>query len=97
MSSNILEAFDTWKGGEMTRPNRGNEPAFPQESVRCLDCDQHYEPMAGGMTIREHFAAAALQGQLTNEQMQYADPAGLAANSVQLADALIAELGKGEG
>ena len=74
----------------MTRPN---EPAFPG-----LD-----EALAMGLTKREWFAGLAMQGLLANQRMteifQKAIPnweQPVATASLIMADALIAELAKGE-
>ena len=57
----------------------------------------HEEPsVKGGLTIRQHFAAMAMQGLLSNTKNGYDTKAAVtyAENAVYLADALIAELNK---
>ncbi len=71
--------------------SRGNEPAYP--------ATQYYEGQPNytneGMTLREHFAATAMQGLCAHfgtcgEQ----DIAETTRRAVMVADALIAELAK---
>lgn len=66
--------------------NRGNEPAFPIGTAG-------YPGAGDGLTIREQFAMAALQGILANESESavYA-PSTAAASAVDYADALLAAL-----
>lgn len=56
------------------------------------------QQMDGGLTIREHFAALAMQGLCANHSMvdniDLESAAWLASKSVLAADALIAELAK---
>ena len=52
---------------------------------------------AGALTKRERFAMAAMQGLLPiADKLKSDEPDSIAASSVKLADALIAELEKGE-
>jgi hypothetical protein len=61
-------------------------PAFPQEILG----EQCY-----GMTLRDYFAAKALQGMLANQhQFQSGDDAMFARDAYALADAMIAERSK---
>lgn len=53
------------------------------------------EDEAGGLAVREYFAAAALQGLLAGADHQYANSqAKIAKEAVEYADALAAELAK---
>lgn len=66
-----------------------NEPAYPvieEESFRGNICT--------GLTIRAELAARAMQGFLSSNE--WADEIETAIKSVKYADALIAELNKGE-
>lgn len=64
----------------------GHEPAYPVPP----GCGfQH------GLTKREAFALAAMQGSLSHPQ-QNGDPESVAMWAVKYADALLAELAKGE-
>lgn len=60
-------------------------PAFP-----------HSDAPAPGLSKREYFAAAALQGMLASDRAFIGRPAELAEIAVELADALISDLNKGE-
>lgn len=67
---------------------RGDDLAFP-----ILD----RQNLRGGLTKREEFAKAAMQGILSNPHEGQPDqPAGVAPLAVKHADALIEELNKGE-
>jgi len=81
-----------------------NEPAFPQHRVQKSNLDKdtiHYD-LVGGLTKREYFAAAALQGMLSNgdlsdvfnENNTPAEevPKLVAECSIEIADALIEKL-----
>ena len=66
-------------------------PAMPQNNNETI-CHQTGtpNPMHSGLTKREHFAAMAMQGLCSSENMRHvADEARLA---VEMADALLAEL-----
>lgn len=67
----------------MARPTKATDCAFPS-----------VEGAAYGLTKREYFAAAALQGMLANETMadDAATPSGAGMAAVNIADALIAAL-----
>lgn len=83
----------------------GNEPAQARTGWMPTRADikdmqqSHLEAIATlptkGLTIRQHFAAMAMQGLCANSSPgpQYM-PANLAMEAVQIADALIAELNK---
>lgn len=69
--------------------SRANEPAFGTADPDC--------PVNNGLTIREHFAAMAMQGLLAAQIHGFTDvPAKgpYASMAVGMADALIAELAK---
>lgn len=61
-----------------------NPPAFPNETAIQLGDDYQ------GMTLRDYFAAAALQGLLAGRDILM-EAEWLAAEAYQLADAMIAE------
>lgn len=65
--------------------SRANDPAYP-----CPTGDSGY----GGLTIREHFAAMAMQGLIASMTDVGVDEALTAKLAVIQADALIAELAK---
>jgi hypothetical protein len=68
--------------------SRANEPAYP------VPATEHTPPVYG-LTIREYFAAMAMQGLLAGADVRERwDPHPLANQSVLCADALIAELAK---
>lgn len=70
----------------------GNEPARPTDLLM-LDKDGYGDRVEfPGLTIRQQFAMAAMQGLLSNTE--YANLNSMAEISVQSADALIAELNK---
>lgn len=63
-----------------------NEPAFPTENGHQNGPNTyHYE----GMSIRDYFAAKALQSQLAFEGMEGCDKFLIAAMSYELADAML--------
>jgi len=64
---------------------RGNDPAQP-----------HAADAIRGLTVREHFAALALQGLAANPQYEGATAGEMARAAAQLADALVAELAGAE-
>jgi hypothetical protein len=69
----------------------GNEPANP------LSHDYKFNTSATvhyGLTIRQHFAAMAMQGALATCSPNHYAPLHIAEMSVKIADALIAELNK---
>jgi len=57
-----------------------NPPAFP--------CPQGVPPSLGGMTLRDYFAAKALQGLLSNRNAEAAIDE-FAAKSYRMADAML--------
>ncbi len=86
MSANIRSTLNAVPEYDMSR---ANFVAFP---VPGLQDDETFN----GLTIREYFAAMAMQGLLAQEAegWSYSDPAKLAKAAVARADALIAELSK---
>lgn len=66
----------------------GNEPAYPA-------FDDNMDKMQTGLTIRQQFAMAAMQGLLSSPR-QYTGLDWIVQNSVEIADALIAELNRTE-
>jgi len=78
----------------------GNEPAMPIYSAEGLPTytsmmNKGY-PEATGLTIRQQFAMAAMQGLLANPNKGYALIERIAVDAVIYADALIDELNKSE-
>lgn len=67
--------------------NNGNEPAYPT-AVVVLDGEDY---LATGLTKRERFAMAAMQGYLGNEDIELGCK-DLSVHSIAVADALLAEL-----
>ena len=81
---------------------RGDEPAYPSFTDRLL-CDPKNEEMtpiySGGMTVREQFAMAAMQGILAGkaghlELWDSETDEMTAKQAIEHADALLAELQK---
>lgn len=72
------------------RPARGDASAYPETAYY----DGHPTHSIGGLTIREHFAALAMQGMLAyfGDDKQTHDVT--ARMAVHMADFLIAELAK---
>lgn len=72
--------------------SRANDMAFPVPSGVGTPNDSEQL----GLTIREHFAALAMQGLLASESLDYhaSSSESLAKHAVAKADALIAELAK---
>lgn len=66
-------------GDEMSKPDGG--PAFPIG-------DMHGE---GGMSLRDYFAAAALQGVMSNPECRVNNAPLIAADVYLMADAMLAE------
>ena len=78
-----------------TQPNDGG-PAFPWEDTK----DAPGQPLpSSGMTLRDYFAAAALQGYMTNTEfsMGHDDPDSVCNNCLIYADAMIAARERKEG
>ncbi len=66
----------------------GNEPAYPFFNDTCKP------DVASGLTKREVFAKAAMQGLLSKLGLEWC-PIDVAKWSVDMADAMLAELAKG--
>lgn len=62
-------------------------PAFPVESY---DHEADMDTVKLGMTLRDYFAAAALQGMLANAQPGDGTPEEFAADAYAFADAMLA-------
>lgn len=65
----------------------GNENAYPLYGPDVTSSEL-------GLTIRQHFAAMALQGYCANRNTPHRDAEYISMYAVQLADALISELNK---
>jgi hypothetical protein len=78
----------------------GNEPAYPvfNDSGYCTNVNNEAIKGAHGLTIRQQFAMAAMQGILSNPAtvQNIRSDMQMAEWSVQNADALIAELNRTE-
>jgi len=78
------------KGGKISnQPINDGGPAFPsEEQIRCNGevCDTRKFP---GMTLRDYFAAAALQGMIASCTQQNWQEEYAAKASYQLADAML--------
>jgi hypothetical protein len=78
----------------------GNEPAFPTDTtVVDGEVTQDIKKEWEGITIRQHFAAMAMQGILSNPKVMdevdwHYDVDAVVKNSVFVADALIDQLNK---
>lgn len=72
----------------------GNEPAMPVTATEQTFHNQDPLPGQPGLTIRQHFAAMAMQGMIGFWQDGYDHSLRVAEMSVRQADALIAELNK---
>ena len=64
-----------------------NQPAFPCEY-------EAYSPLRNGMTLRDYFAAKAMQAIITNHKLEDCDDFVVAANAYQLADFMLEARGK---
>lgn len=68
--------------------SRANEPAYPVPGLQA-------DPDFNGLSVREHFAAMAMQGLVTHHgTIGPIDLSETALRAVQMADALLAELAK---
>lgn len=71
----------------------GNEPAMPYAvGGKTLNGADDY--IADGLSIREYFAALAMQGYLSGYPNYEPEPEEVAKRAVSIANALIAELNK---
>ena len=77
--------------------SRANEPAYPEHNTYTDPRENEVRTdVRGGMTIREHLAAMAMQGLCANAPATKAGSAnGLAKTAIEIADALLSELSKG--
>lgn len=85
--------------------SNGNEPTYPTlDRYGIADCVKYYQ-VIGGLTKREVFAMAAMQGLAANADVAWQPTVGqqqdgitwahlLAKDAVHAADALLAELAK---
>lgn len=71
-------------------PKYADEAAFPREEIKT---DTLHMPAQWGLTKREYFAAMAMQGLMAAAAQQRHIPT-VVQDSVNLADALLAELEK---
>ena len=78
----------------------GNEPAMARQSLKQsggqrIDVDFNYlEDGTPGLTIRQHFAALAMQGMFGKVNLDFINVQTVAECAVDAADALINELNK---
>ncbi len=72
---------------------RGSDVVHPYEVVKHFYGGGMEESTVPGLTIREHFAAMAMQGCLAL-QSEHRSPSLIATEAVMMADALLAELAK---
>jgi hypothetical protein len=63
-----------------------NEPAFPTGTG--------VTPYKSGMTLRDYFAATAMQAIITNHKLEDCDDFVVAANAYQMADFMLEARGK---
>ena len=73
-----------------------NEPAFPLGYSRTWDTGEREDYYAEGLTKREYFAAAIIQGITASRRQMYSSRDDII-EAVKMADALLAELSKNEG
>jgi len=64
-----------------------NQPAFP------CQYEEHL-PMCNGMTLRDYFAAKAMQAIITNHKLEDCDDFVVAANAYQMADFMLKARGE---
>lgn len=76
----------------MSNPREDGGPAFPEAGLAGLPNEEFIDPRPG-MTLRDYFAAAALQGAIAATANAASDPAPeRAANyAFRVADAMLAE------
>lgn len=73
-----------------------NESAFPIQRHRDEN-GYEYDPISFGMTLRDYFAAKAMQGILACPTHHGNMSAGIAGESYLIADAMLKARGKAEG
>ena len=69
-----------------------NEPAFPYQEI-LPDGMANLTPQRG-MTLRDYFAAKAMQAIITNHKLEDCDDFVVAANAYQLADFMLEARGE---
>lgn len=75
--------------------DNGNAPAYPVvERIDAGDYGRQDFSVTPGLTKREAFAMAAMQGMYANHESRDVHPEIIARSSVAAADALLAELAK---
>jgi len=85
----------------MIDPNAPANPVSRRTKEKLMD-EQGYaregvvQVLAGGLTIRAELAARAMHGMLAGDVHCTTNPSNIAKYAVKYADALIAELNKGE-
>jgi len=79
----------------MSTPNDGG-PAFPVPPAICSGPNNEWSYASDGLTIRDYFAAKALQGLLANQKVTFSYR-GFAINSYLIADAMLVERSKRNG
>jgi hypothetical protein len=65
-------------------------PAFPTTTANCDNMDPHGE----GMTLRDYFAAKAMQAHITHDGSDDIRETGVARWAYEMADAMLAERNK---
>ena len=78
-----------------TTPKDGG-PAFPVPAPVCSGPNNSWEYPSDGMTLRDYFAAAALQGILASPDTVGSQPS-IAGYAYQYADTMLAERAKTKG
>lgn len=72
-----------------------NQPAFPVLELKQLGDKMLLDCAAAGLSKREYFAGLAMQGLVSNPDIKFSSTAeNFAKYSVEIADALLAELSK---
>ncbi len=73
-------------------------PAFPNKSVygRCEACGWDENSSVPGMTLRDYFAAKAMQGMSANPEVGFIDISAAANEAYKMADAMLKERNKEE-
>ena len=66
-----------------------NIPAFPIQGHSTRNGQGFQLVMADGMTLRDYFAAKAMQAIITNHKLEDCDDFVVAANAYQLADFML--------
>jgi hypothetical protein len=79
-----------------TTPKDGG-PAFPVPAPVCSGPNNSWEYPSDGMTLRDYFAAKAMQALISNARFEKASYQQFAFNAYYTADAMIAERAKTKG